>query len=161
ASLWAARRGPSGRLGSLMSEDRRGQLEQLAATLARHERLYRAGQPELTDAEFDALEARYAELADELGLPERERLDRRVADEHTEGFETVTHELPMLSLEKLRPGDGVGVLAHWAKSRRREIGLDEDAPLDLLVEPKVDGISLSLHYEDGQLVRAVTRGDGR
>ncbi|MBC7173855.1 MAG: hypothetical protein H5U40_15550, partial [Polyangiaceae bacterium] len=70
-----------------MSVDERDrELIALAAELERHEALYRQGNPEITDAAFDELEARYAALAGELGVPERARLDLRLADEHTEGF---------------------------------------------------------------------------
>ncbi len=150
--------------------DRERELLALAEQLERHEALYRQGTPEIPDSEFDELEARYAALAVELGVPERARLDLRVADEHTEGFETVEHVVPMLSLEKLspsrrdaegRPVPAVGQLEAWYARRRKELELRDGDPLDLVVEPKVDGISISLLYEDGALARAITRGDGR
>ena len=80
-------------------------LAELAAKLRRYEASYRAGEPEISDAEFDALADRYTELADALGVPEDERLDRAPGDDHTTGFETVEHRVPMLSLEKLSGRD--------------------------------------------------------
>ncbi len=152
------------------SDERERELLAIAEQLERHEALYRKGTPEITDAAFDELEARYAALAEELGVPERARLDLRVADEHTEGFETVEHAVPMLSLEKLspsrrdsqgRPVPAFGQLESWYLRRRKELELRDGDTLDLVVEPKVDGVSISLLYEHGSLVRAVTRGDGR
>lgn len=151
-------------------DPRERELLALAEQLERHEALYRKGTPEISDAAFDELEARYAALAEELGVPERARLDLRIGDEHTEGFETVEHLIPMLSLEKLsasrrdsqgRPVPAFGQLEAWYLRRLKELELGEGEELELVVEPKVDGISISLLYERGALVRAVTRGDGR
>ena len=151
-------------------------LAELAAKLRRYEASYRAGEPEISDAEFDALADRYTELADALGVPEDERLDRAPGDDHTTGFETVEHRVPMLSLEKLSAPSRAGgdaaepeaahasrapQLRAWLGRARRELDLSADAPMPLVVEPKIDGISVSLTYERARLVRATTRGDGR
>jgi len=77
------------------------ELEQLSEQLRYHERLYRDGVPEISDAAFDDLVDRYGVLADQLGLPEGERIDAKPGADHTEGFQTVQHRVPMLSLEKL------------------------------------------------------------
>lgn len=142
----------------------------LAEELGYHERAYRDGTPELPDGAFDELLERYTNLADALGVPAQERIDARPGADHTEGFQTVEHRFPMLSLEKLSPArrdtKGVGVplseqLGAWYDRRRKDLELAEEAPLPLIVEPKIDGISVSLLFEGGQLRRAVTRGDGR
>jgi len=148
----------------------RSELEQLAVQIAYHEAAYREGAPEIPDSEFDELFDRYVELADRLGLDPSERLDAAPGADHTEGFETVEHRVPMLSLEKLSPnrrdskGEPIALreqLEQWYARRLKELELEEDAELPLLVEPKIDGISVSLLYEDGRLARAVTRGDGK
>lgn len=145
----------------------REELEQLAVQLKHHEERYRAGEPEIPDAAFDEMFERYQELADSLGIAEPERFDRAPGDDHTTGFETVDHRVPMLSLEKLSPNrrDSHGEpmplsdqLAAWYRRRLKELEVEA---LPLIVEPKVDGISASLIYEDGLLRQAVTRGDGR
>lgn len=145
----------------------RQELEQLAQELRHHEAAYREGAPEIPDSAFDDLFDRYQDLADALGLPPEERIDARPGQEHTAGFETVAHRVPMLSLEKLSPnrrdsaGEPMAIadqLAAWYQRRLKELGVES---LGLLVEPKVDGISVSLTYKAGRLVRAVTRGDGR
>ncbi len=145
------------------------ELETLAAEIRYHEVAYRRGAPEIGDGAFDDLGDRYAELADRLGIPDAERIDARPGRDHDEGFETVAHRVPMLSLEKLTPsrkdagGEKVPVaeqLDAWYQRRRKELGFAGEEPLRLFVEPKIDGISVSLLYERGRLVRAVTRGDG-
>jgi DNA ligase (NAD+) len=146
------------------------ELELLAEQIRYHERAYRDGAPELPDAAFDDLVERYATLADRLGVPSTERLDARPGADHTEGFQTVEHRSPMLSLEKLSParrdskGEPVPLseqLGAWYDRRRKDLELGPDAALPLIVEPKIDGISVSLLYQQGSLRRAVTRGDGR
>jgi len=150
--------------------DQKKELETLAAQIRHHEAAYREGAPEIPDSEFDEMYERYQELADDLALPMSKRLDAKPGADHTDGFETITHRVAMLSLEKLSPNrkDSKGQplpleeqLANWYDRRRKELDLDDDDPLELLVEPKVDGISVSLLYEDGTLTRAVTRGDGK
>jgi DNA ligase (NAD+) len=143
------------------------ELRELAKEIAYHEKAYRAGAPEITDAAFDDMFDRYQELADQLGVPEEQRLDRRPGADHTEGFVQVAHRIPMLSLDKLSPNrrDSKGApmplseqLDNWYTRRLKDLGDPSD--LRLLVEPKIDGISVALRYEHGQLTRAVTRGDG-
>ncbi len=145
----------------------RKELEQLTQEIRYHEAAYRAGKPEIPDSAFDDLVDRYEQLADALGIDPSERLDAQLGEEHTAGFETVEHQVPMLSLEKLSPsrrdsrGEPMPIedqLVAWFRRRKKELELDE---LELIVEPKVDGISVSLLYARGKLQQAVTRGDGR
>jgi DNA ligase (NAD+) len=152
------------------NDELRHELAQLEAQIRHHEEVYRAGVPEVTDAVFDDLLARYSELADTLGIATGERPDAAPGDDHTEGFAQVEHIVPMLSLEKLTPNrrdtKGVGVpiaeqLGQWVERRRKDLELAATTPLSLIVEPKIDGIGISLLYEAGKLVRAVTRGDGQ
>ena len=79
------------------------ELEQLLRQIRHHEAAYREGAPEIPDSAFDDLVERYAELADELGLDPSDRIDTQPGEDHTAGFETVQHRVPMLSLEKLSP----------------------------------------------------------
>ncbi len=139
-------------------------LEKLAAQIRHHEARYRAGHAEIPDAAFDDLVEQYAVLAEATGVDPRTRLDAKPGADHTEGFATVEHRVPMLSLEKLSPAKDESMLAQlqgWFGRRRKDLSLAEDADMLVLVEPKIDGISVSLLYEGGRLVRAVTRGDGR
>ncbi len=149
---------------------RRELLTELAREIEYHEKAYRAGAPEIPDSAFDELFEQYQELAIELEIPEEERLDRRPGSDHAEGFEEVTHAVPMLSLEKLSSarkdskGESVSLgeqLENWVARRRQDLECGADEALQLIVEPKIDGISVSLHYDSGRLKRAVTRGDGK
>ncbi|MFO0696304.1 MAG: NAD-dependent DNA ligase LigA [Polyangiales bacterium] len=145
------------------------ELETLAEEIRYHEAAYRRGEPEIPDGAFDDLVDRYEQLAESLGVPLAQRVTARPGAEHTEGFEQVAHRVPMLSLEKLTPSkkDGSGgslglreQLLQWVTRRRKDLELAAHGRLELCVEPKIDGISMSLLYQDGKLVRAVTRGDG-
>jgi DNA ligase (NAD+) len=168
ASRKSSRPSPAPAAEPLQAEH--SELSALSEQIRYHERAYREGAPEVSDAVFDELMDRYKALADQLEVPEGERLDAQPGADHTEGFVTVEHRVPMLSLEKLSParrdskGEAMAVadqLRAWYERRRKELELAPDAPLGLMVEPKIDGISVSLTYSGGKLVRAVTRGDGR
>ncbi|MBF9033845.1 NAD-dependent DNA ligase LigA [Rhodobacterales bacterium HKCCE2091] len=114
--------------------------------------------PVLSDADYDALKRENAAI--EAAFPHLKRADSpsdRVGAAPGEGFSKVRHEVPMLSLENaFEPGD----VADFVRSVRRYLGLTEDDPLAFTAEPKIDGLSLSLRYENGRLVQAATRGDG-
>jgi DNA ligase (NAD+) len=134
------------------------ELEFLAAEIARHDRAYHEQDaPEITDAEYDALRARNAAI--EARFPALVRPDspsRRVGGAPASGFAKVAHGVPMLSLDNaFGPEDFDDFLAR----ARRFLGLP-DAPIPLVGEPKIDGLSVSLSYEQGRLLRAATRGDG-
>jgi len=148
----------------------RSELAALTTQIRHHEAAYRRGEPEIPDSEFDEMFERYGELADQLDLAVAERIDAAPGADHTDGFETVDHREPMLSLEKLSPnrkdshGEPIPILEQleqWFARRIKELELEAGTSLPLLVEPKIDGISVSLVYEAGKLARAVTRGDGK
>ncbi len=120
---------------------------------------YKEDDPHLTDAEYDALRLRNSEI--EARFPELKRSDSpsdRVGVEVSEAFSKVAHGIPMLSLDNAFSDEDV---AEFAARIRRYLGLAEDEPLVITAEPKIDGLSLSLTYEAGKLVRAATRGNGQ
>ena len=129
----------------------------LREELQRHERLYyQEAKPEITDREFDRLMAELAAIEQEH--PELRTADsptQRVGGEPTEGFEQVEHQPAMLSLDNTYDHDE---LQEWAERLER---LLPDTEIDFVCELKVDGVSLSLLYEDGVLTEAATRGNGR
>ncbi len=148
----------------------RARIEELTAQVRKHEALYRAGTPEITDHEFDQLWDEYVALADKLDLAPDARIDTKPGADHTEGFTTIEHRIPMLSLEKLTPnrrdsnGEAVPIfeqLEAWYARRVQDLERAEGTNIPVVVEPKIDGISASLTYVNGKLERAVTRGDGR
>jgi DNA ligase (NAD+) len=130
----------------------------LVEELNRHLHLYHVEDaPEISDAEYDRLfrelEALEAEHPD---LVSPDSPTRRVGAPAAEGFAEVEHRVPMLSLDNAM--DEAELRAFDERVRRL---LDRDTDLDYVVEPKLDGASIELVYEDGALAVAATRGDGR
>lgn len=129
----------------------------LRAELDRHNRLYYVdNKPELSDREFDKLLRELIELEEQHpALRTPDSPTQRVGGEPVEGFEQVAHEPPMLSLDNTYSLDEV---ADWMARLRR---LEPELELAFVAELKVDGVSISLRYDDGVLVQAVTRGNGQ
>ena len=135
------------------------ELERLAKEIARHNLLYHnEDAPEISDADYDALVRRNAEL--EARFPHLVREDspsRMVGAAPAAHLAKVAHALPMLSLENAFAEEDV---AEFVGRVRRFLSLSADAEVALTAEPKIDGLSCSLRYENGRLVLAATRGDG-
>ena len=135
------------------------ELERLAAEIARHDRAYHEQDaPEITDAAYDALRARNNAI--EARFPDLIRQDspnRRVGAPAASGFAKAAHAAPMLSLDNAFDAED---FTGFIDRARRFLGLPAEAPFALVGEPKIDGLSVSLTYENGALIRAATRGDG-
>jgi len=119
-------------------------------------RYYVLNSPVITDAEYDALMRELREL--EAAYPELVTPDsptQRVGAEPAEGFVRVRHPAPILSLDNAFSGDD---LRAWVERIRKL--LPPETPLDFVVEPKFDGLTVVLTYEDGLFVQGATRGDG-
>ncbi len=137
------------------------ELMRLAKEIARHNRLYHAEDaPEITDAEYDALMRRNAEL--EAAFPHLVRADSPSAQVGHEvaasPLSKVAHEVRMMSLDNAFADEEV---EEFVARVRRYLNLAPDAPVAMTAEDKIDGLSCSLRYENGKLVRAATRGDGQ
>jgi DNA ligase (NAD+) len=129
----------------------------LRQEIERHNELYYShARPEISDRQFDQL---LAELVDiEKRYPTLQTLDsptQRVGGRPLEGFTTVAHRIPMLSM------DNTYSLDELREFDQRVRKLLEGEPVRYTVEPKIDGVSISLTYENGVFVRGVTRGDGK
>jgi DNA ligase (NAD+) len=135
------------------------ELARLAAEIARHNALYHSEDaPEITDADYDALVRRNAEL--EAQYPHLVRADspsKLVGAAPAGHLAKVPHARPMLSLDNAFADEDV---AEFVARVRRFLNLADDAPVAVTAEPKIDGLSCSLRYEQGKLVLAATRGDG-
>lgn len=145
---------------TISEADVANELMRLAKAIARANRLYHAEDaPELTDPEFDALVRRNAEL--EEAFPDLVRPDspsRAVGHEVAASpLKKVPHEVRMMSLDNAFSDEEV---VEFMARVRRYLALPEDAPVVMTAEDKIDGLSCSLRYEHGRLVRAATRGDG-
>ncbi|MGA8752326.1 NAD-dependent DNA ligase LigA [Candidatus Deferrimicrobium sp.] len=145
----------------LTEDQASSELSELAETIARHDRLYYAkDQPEITDAEYDALrrrnnaiEARFPHLI----LPDSPSL--RVGAEPAAGFRKIRHAIPMTSLENALTLDQMRKFLDGVRNFILELH-NPDVSIELVGEPKIDGLSCSLRYEKGVLVLGLTRGNG-
>ena len=145
-------------MSSTMSSDRAAARAAELRRLVEHHnyRYHVLDSPEVSDAEYDA-------LYDELKKLEEEHSELRASDSPTsrvgaapsDRFRKVQHLTPMGSLEKVTTDEG---LTKWAEDVRKR--LDSDEPVAYVTEPKIDGLAVSLLYEDGRFVRGATRGDG-
>jgi len=144
---------------ALDEAEAKAELERLAIEISEHDRRYHGDDaPLISDAEYDALRRR--NLALEQRFPDLVREDspsKRVGFVALDKFEKLAHSIPMLSLDNAFNDEDV---QDFADRIRRFLKLENSAPLALTAEPKIDGLSLSLRYENGKLVSAATRGDG-
>jgi len=132
-------------------------IHDLRARLREHNyKYYVLAQPDISDRDYDRMLDELREL--EEAHPELDSPDsptRRVGEQPTDEFRTVRHAVPMISLANSYDLDDIRAFGTRLRS------LLKDTPFHYVVEPKVDGVAVSLRYENGRLARAVTRGDGR
>jgi len=144
---------------TLTEAEAAAELARLAAEMERHDALYAEAAPEISDADYDALRARNAAI--EARFPALIRPDSpslKVGAPTSSQFAEVRHGVPMLSLDNaFEDGD----VADFEARIRRFLKLSADEPLAFVAEPKIDGLSANIRYEDGVLVQGATRGDGR
>jgi DNA ligase (NAD+) len=135
------------------------ELTRLADEIAAHDiRYHRDDAPTISDADYDALKRRNTAIEDRFPHLVRENSPSlRVGAARSEQFAPVTHGVPMLSLDNAFSDEDA---AEFDARIRRFLRLDE-TPVAYTAEPKIDGLSCSIRYEKGVLVRAATRGDGR
>jgi len=135
------------------------ELARLAAEIAHHDELYyRKDEPDVSDAEYDALRTRNEEI--EARFPDLIHEDspsRKVGAAPVEAFGKVKHRVPMLSLNNVFDEES---LRDFLDRIRRFLGLETTEGLAFTAEPKIDGLSIALRYERGELVLGATRGDG-
>jgi DNA ligase (NAD+) len=144
---------------TLTEAEAKVELDRLHGVLSVADNAYfQADAPEMTDAEYDALKRRYLEV--ETAFPELKRPDSladKVGAAPAEGFAKIRHYVPMLSLAKAYTDQDV---IDFAERGKRFFERDKDLELVFTAEPKIDGLSASLLYENGVFVRGATRGDG-
>lgn len=143
----------------MTSAEAQDRIRQLRAEVSRHDELYyRNARPEISDFEYDRLRRELADLerafpAEAMAAGE-ESPTRRIGDDRAQGFVRARHASAMTTLENTYDE---AELREFDTRLVRTIGRE---PLEYTIEPKIDGVSISLTYERGQLVRAITRGDG-
>src|SRR6056297_902635 len=146
-------------VSDLTEAQARAELARLAEVLSEANIAYHTHDaPEINDAEYDALKARNAAIEARFpGLKRADSASDQVGAAPADGFAKVRHSIRMLSLgNAFEDAD----ITEFDARIRRYLGLAGDATLAYTSEPKIDGLSLSLRYEGGQLVQAATRGDG-
>ena len=140
-----------------MSPPTAGRIEQLRTLIRHHDHKYFAeAAPEISDREYDSLMHELKQL--ESQHPELIRADsptQRVSDHPVEGLQPHEHRVPMLSIDNTY---SIEELRAYAQRTQKLLG---DEPIEWVVELKIDGVALSVVYEEGFLVRGVTRGNGR
>ena len=151
---------PSNRpIEELTAAEAAAELDRLATEIGRHDRLYYLDSaPDIADADYDELRRRNQSI--EARFPDLQRADSpslRVGAPPAEGFAKVEHGTPMLSLDNAFNSDDV---TEFFARVRRFLGFDAEDPVDVVGEPKIDGISAAVRYEAGKFVVGATRGDG-
>jgi len=140
----------------MLPNEAQSRIAALRSELARHdERYYREAKPEISDFDYDGLKKELADL--EARFPElaaAESPTQRVGDDRSEGFVRVKHRLAMTTLDNTYDETD---LREFHARLVKAMGTED---LAYTVEPKIDGVAVSLTYENGKLTRAVTRGDG-
>ena len=143
----------------LTAKQAKAEHARLTAEIAQHDkRYYQEDRPSITDAEYDELRARYNAIEERFpDLRTLESLSLKVGATPSGKFKKVRHALPMLSLDNAFSDEDV---VDFVARIRRFLKLDESEKIAFSAEPKIDGLSMSLRYEGGELVTAATRGDG-
>ena len=140
------------------------EMRELQKKILHHDQLYyQEDAPEISDGDYDGLRNRYMALQTHFPkqVPEEgigARPDQAVGFKAKDGFQKVTHRTPMLSLSNAHNEEDV---FDFLGRTQRFLGKEEGAPLEIIGEPKIDGLSCSLIYEGGVLKSASTRGDGQ
>lgn len=155
----AARDTPNTEVDKLSLAQARSELKRLAAELAAHDaRYYQEDAPTVSDAEYDALRQRNTAI--EARFPElvtKDSPSQRVGAQPSGRFAKVPHTVPMLSLGNAFSDEDV---TEFVERVQKFLKLGANDIPAIVAEPKIDGLSLSLRYENGELVRGATRGDG-
>ena len=133
--------------------------QRLGAEIAAHDRAYhQEDAPKISDADYDALRRRYEALEAQFPrLVNENSLSKKVGAAPAEKFAKIAHAVPMLSLGNIFSDED---FSEFVARVKRFLGLPPEAEINFTAEPKIDGLSCSLRYENGILVSAATRGDG-
>ena len=144
---------------ALTEAEAKAELARLAAELRRHDKAYyRDDAPQIDDAEYDALRQRNREIEARFpALLREDSPENRVGAKPREGFAQVAHRAPMLSLSNAFSREDV---EDFVDRVRRFLSLAESEPVEIVAEPKIDGLSAAVHYRNGAFVLGATRGDG-
>jgi DNA ligase (NAD+) len=140
-----------------MSQDIKNRIQRLRTEIRKHDHLYYVlNAPKISDIEYDRLFSELKKLEEkDPGLITADSPTQRVSEQPVDGFENVRHTIAMLSIDNTYNADE---LRAFDERVAKGLGTND---YDYVVEPKIDGLAISLRYENGFLVTAATRGDGR
>jgi DNA ligase (NAD+) len=146
-------------ISDLTEEEAKIELKRLASLIAAYDQAYyELDSPLIDDAAYDQLQLRNKEIENRFPhLLLTDSPSHRVGSKPSSKFSKIRHLYPMLSLENTFDEEGV---REFIARARRFLGLNPETPIDVIAEPKIDGVSCSLRYEKGWLTKAATRGDG-
>ncbi len=144
---------------NLSQKEAKSELEYLATEIARHDRLYYlSSDPEISDADYDYLRKRNSQIEEKFpDLVLKDSPNKKIGA-ISDDFSKVKHIVPMLSLSNAFLKEDV---LDFIERIRNFLNLPEIQDIPMFCEPKIDGLSFSIRYEDGHLVKAATRGDGQ
>ena len=147
------------KLEDLNEDQAQQELKRLAEEIDRHDKLYHAkDNPIISDAEYDALRIRNSQIEEVFPhLIRKDSPSNKVGFAPLSQFSKITHAQAMLSLSNVFNEEGV---EDFITRIRRFLGLEETVNVPVTAELKIDGVSISIRYENGKLVQAATRGDG-
>jgi len=150
---------PVPKLTSVEADD---ELKRLAQEIREHDQNYHGQDaPCITDAAYDALRRRNEDIENRFPLSVRpDSPSIRVGAPVSSGFKKIKHAKPMLSLGNVFSNADLQDFVDGIKRFLKDFEQDPTLPLELVAEPKIDGLSISLRYENGKLMKAATRGDG-
>ncbi len=139
--------------------DAYAELAALAKEIAEHDtRYYQNDAPTISDGDYDILRLRNTAIEEKFPhLKRKDSPSKRVGAVVKSGFSKITHAVPMLSLGNAFEREDV---VDFMDRIRRFLGLKEEETIEIVAEPKIDGLSISLRYEKGKFKQAATRGDG-
>ncbi|HUN45623.1 MAG TPA: NAD-dependent DNA ligase LigA, partial [Stellaceae bacterium] len=149
----------------LSEQEAAAELKRLAAEIAHHDQLYhQKDMPEISDADYDALRRRNQAIEDRFPkLMRKDSPSRRVGATPSGGFAKVRHTLPMLSLDNAFDEEDARAFFQSVRNyfkRPEDLARVAEDKIAVMVEPKIDGLSSTLRYEEGRLSLGATRGDG-
>ena len=138
------------------------EIEELRKQLRFHSHLYYVlDDPHIPDAEYDRMYRRLLELEEQHPeLVTHDSPTQRVGSKPLAAFEQIQHQMPMLSLDNVFSEEELRAFVQRIKDRLNKKDVNNEGDIEFAAEPKLDGLAISLRYEQGELIYAATRGDG-